>query len=88
MRQVVQVSIVGTPRLFTYGWDFEPPATMPLEVGDRVELPPNIVQEEGSSGTVAALGSNYHGPMKTIVRKIAERRAVDDDDLWAGTEGF
>lgn len=70
VRQVVQVSIMGTRRPYTYAWEFMPGVVAPLAVGDRVELPPNQVQEEGSSGTVSALGSPYQGEMKFIVRKI------------------
>lgn len=103
MRQVVQVSIMGTRRLFTYGWDCDPmQGVNPLIVGDKVELPPNIVQEEGSSGTVAKFGSDYTGPMKMIVRKIEPKAAYEpfatgpdemgvrkrpaDDDLWGGMD--
>lgn len=96
--QVVQVKILGAPRKYTYGWVFNPlEGGKPLAVGDRVEIPPNQVQAEGASATVVALGSDYSGEMKSIVRKI---EAVDkfgtvisgpkasgpEDDLWAGWE--
>lgn len=79
-RQVVQVEILGARRPYTYAWEFTPGVTAPLAVGDKVELPPNQVQEEGSSATVVRLGSDYNGEMKLIVRKI-EEKAVEDD-LW------
>jgi hypothetical protein len=85
MRQVVQVQILGAMRTYTYDFEFDLAAGIaPLAVGDTVELPPNQVQEEGSSGKVVALGSPYQGPMKSIVRKLVERQAVDDDPLWGG----
>lgn len=103
VNQVVQVKIMGTHRLFTYGYTFDPQAGgRPLALGDKVELPPNIVQEEGSSGTVAKYGSDYTGPMKMIVRKIEPKAAYEpfatgpdemgvrkrpaDDDLWGGMD--
>lgn len=87
IKQVVQVDILGSPRSYTYEYFFEPGATPSLRVGDRVELPPNQVQEEGSSGTVAFLGSDYEGPMKEIVRKLPDA-PKDDVDLWGGWEEY
>lgn len=86
--QVVQVSIAGTRRTYTYGWVFDPTdGGRPLKVGDRVELPPNQVQAEGSSGEVVLLGSDYSGPMKSIVRVIDGPKApAPEDDLWGGWE--
>lgn len=55
----------------------------PLLVGDKVELPGNQVQEEGSSGVVVAVGTSYRGELKSIVRKIQDAYERDDD-LWAG----
>ncbi|GGR51484.1 hypothetical protein [Streptomyces roseolus] len=82
--QRVQVRILGAQRPYSYSWWFEPAAgVMPLQVGDRVELPPNQVQEEGSSGTVVAVGTSYKGELKSIVRKI-EDAYEREDDLWAG----
>lgn len=91
--QVVQVQILGAQRKYTYGWVFDPTeGGTPLVIGDRVEIPPNQVQAEGSAATVVALGSDYTGPMKSIVRKL-ENRGVDnpkasapEDDLWGGWE--
>jgi hypothetical protein len=84
--QKVRVSISGTRREYTYGWVFNPlEGGAPLKVGDRVELPPNQVQAEGSSGTVVAVGSDYDGPMKNIVRVINGPKAQSpEDDLWGG----
>ena len=85
IRQVVQVQILGAMRAYTYGYDVDFDAgDQFLRVGDTVELPPNQVQEEGSSGKVVALGSDYNGPMKMIVRRLVERQSVDDDDMWGG----
>jgi hypothetical protein len=82
--QVVQVKIAGARVPYSYGWVFDPAeGGVPLKVGDRVELPPNQVQEEGSSGTVVALSSDYTGPMKNIVRVIDGPKVQSpEDDLW------
>ena len=84
--QVVQVKIEGAFRHYTYGWVYDPLAGgRPLAVGDKVEIPPNQVQEEGSAATVVKLGSDYNGPMKSIVRVIAGPKAESpEDDLWGG----
>lgn len=89
--QVVQVEILGAFRPYTYSWSFDPFTEQPLAVGDKVELPPNQVQEEGSSGTVVRLGSDYNGPMKSIVRVIERSNeknwaepGASADDLWEG----
>lgn len=71
MIQVVQVKFLGTERLYTYAWVFDPGiGVMPLQVGDRVEVPANWLNPDGSSGTVAALGSDYRGKMAEIVRRL------------------
>lgn len=84
--QVVQVEIAGAPRPYTYSWHYDPlDGGTPLTVGDRVELPANQVQEEGSSGTVVRLGSDYAGPMKDIVRVLDGPKAHSpEDELWGG----
>lgn len=82
-RQVVQVQILNARRPYTYGWWCEPGVIDALAVGDRVELPPNQVQEEGTAGTVTRLGSDYNGEMKFIVRKI-EDNTTEVDDRWPG----
>lgn len=84
VRQVVQVSIMGTRRLYTYAYEFEPGVTAPLAVGDKVEIPGNMVTEDGGAGTVARLGSDYGGELRYIVRKIEPKPA--EDDLWAGED--
>lgn len=90
--QVVQVQILGAARKYTYGWVFNPlEGGTPLIIGDKVEIPPNSVQAEGASATVVALGSDYTGPMKSIVRRIgggdaAPKASGPEDDLWAGWE--
>ncbi|WP_146132519.1 hypothetical protein [Streptomyces solincola] len=64
---------LGTDRLYTYAYDWDTSTEeRALAVGDRVEVPPNFVQEDGGSGTVAALGSLYDGPLQNIVRRIPD----------------
>lgn len=84
--QVVQVRIEGAVRNYTYGWVWDPETGgQPLKIGDKVEIPPNQVQEEGAAATVVALGSDYNGPMKSIVRVIDGPKAGSpEDDLWGG----
>jgi hypothetical protein len=84
--QVVQVKILGAPRTYTYGWVFDPEAgERPLAPGDKVEIPGNQVQTSGGSAEVVALGSDYQGPMKSIVRVIDGPKAdAPEDDLWGG----
>jgi hypothetical protein len=86
--QVVQVKIGGAIRQYTYAWVFDPTdGGRPLKVGDRVELPPSQVQEDGSSGVVSSLSSPYTGEMKSIVRVIDGPKAgAPEDDLWGGWE--
>lgn len=82
IKQVVQVQILGAPRTYTYKWEFDPfvEERQSLAIGDKVEIPPNQVQEEGASATVVALGSSYDGPMKEIVRVI-KRAGIDWDKV-------
>lgn len=85
--QLVQVWILGAEnRTYTYGWVYNPfKGGRPLAVGDQVEIPPNQVQEEGGSAKVVRLGSDYTGPVKSIVRVISGPKADGpEDDLWAG----
>jgi hypothetical protein len=86
--QVVQVRILGSQRKYTYGWVFDPTdGGRPLKEGDKVEIPPNQVQASGGSATVVELGSDYTGPMKSIVRVIDGPKAdAPEDDLWGGWE--
>ncbi|MGW0682928.1 hypothetical protein ACWD2L_06140 [Streptomyces sp. NPDC002754] len=71
MTQVVQVKFLGTERLYTYAWDFDPLMDQQaLTLGDRVAVPPNALNPEGSSGIVAALGSTYSGQMARIVGRV------------------
>ncbi|MEU3052225.1 hypothetical protein [Streptomyces griseus] len=73
IQQTVQVRFLGSDRLYSYAYDWDTNAgDRALEVGDRVEVPPNFVQEEGGSGVVEVLGSLYDGPMAKIVRRIPE----------------
>lgn len=86
--QVVQVKILGSYRKYTYGWVYNPlEGGRALTIGDKVEIPPNQVQAEGSSATVVELGSDYDGPMKSIVRVIdGPKASAPEDDLWGGWE--
>ncbi|MFD4474621.1 hypothetical protein ACFWPU_00690 [Streptomyces sp. NPDC058471] len=88
--QVVQVQIGGAPRTYTYSWQFDPAiGGLPLAVGQRVEIPANIVQEDGGSAVVVKLGSTYAGPMKAIVRVIdGPPKESPDDQLWGGFEEY
>jgi hypothetical protein len=84
--QKVQVQISGSSRRYTYGWVFNPlEGGRPLREGDKVEIPPNMVQADGGSATVVALNSTYDGPLKSIVRVIDGPKAqAPEDDLWGG----
>ncbi len=84
VRQIVRVQILGARREYTYAWTFDPQeGGTPLQPGDRVEIPANQVQEDGSAATVVALGSTYNGEMKFIIRKI-EQPPADAGGLWEG----
>lgn len=86
IEQTVQVRIAEARRAYTFSWTFDPSAgERALQVGDRVEIPGNMVNEEGGSAVVSALGSDYSGPTKSIIRIIPERTAPEDD-LWAGMD--
>lgn len=64
--QAVQVRIVGAPRAYAYEWRGEP-----LEVGDWVELPGNVVSQDGCRGVVEAFGRDgYTGPLKPVLAKL------------------
>jgi len=65
---VVQVRIAGAgKRTYAYAADHAYP------VGTWVELPGNVVSEDGGTGVVASYGRDgYDGPLKTIVRDIPE----------------
>lgn len=72
MVQVVRVKFLGAQQLYSYIWRFYPAdGGTPLQVGERVEVPPNWMNPEGGSGTVAELGSDYAGQMADIVRRIS-----------------
>lgn len=85
VRQVVQVKILNARRPYTYYYEYDPTVDRPLQLGTRVSLPPNQVQEEGSSGIVVKFGSDYNGPdMKQIVGIIEPKPADDEEDRWPG----
>lgn len=71
MVQIVKVKFAGTDRLYSYIWRFYPAdGGTPLQVGERVEVPGNWLNPEGSSGVVAELGSDYEDRMADIVRRV------------------
>lgn len=81
------MQILGAVREYTYCYHFDMEVGIPpLGIGDKVELPPNQVSEEGGSGTVVGHGSDYDGPMKEIPRRLEKKPNGDGggDDLWAG----
>lgn len=95
LEQRVQVEIMGAQRPYSYAWYFDPvKGELPLDIGDRVSLPGNQVQEEGTAGTVVAVGTSYKGELKRIVARIEKppRNTTYDkdssmgrgDDLWGG----
>lgn len=71
--QTVQVAFPVGQRRYTYRYMFDPAAgRAALAVGDVVEVPANEVSPDGDgTAVVVALGSDYCGPMKTIVRLVA-----------------
>ncbi|GHF94624.1 hypothetical protein [Streptomyces hydrogenans] len=88
VEQRVQVRILNAQRLYSYAWWFDPTAgELPLQIGDKVELPPNQVQEEGSSGTVVAVGTSYKGELKSIVRLLwKDGEGPDSSSGWTLVE--
>ena len=70
--QRVRVAFPTGATLYTYGW-YTGWELKPLEVGDIVEVPPNVAFPEGGrTGTVVALGSDYKGQIALIVRKVEQ----------------
>jgi len=66
------VQLVQVDRGYTYQWLH---ADDPLEVGDRVLLPANWLSEikHGPGpfpATVLKLGSDYAGPVSTIIKRL------------------
>jgi len=68
---VVQVRIAGAgKRTYAYAADH------PYPIGTWVDLPGNVVSEDGGTGVVVSYGRDgYDGPLKTIVRDIPEPSA-------------
>lgn len=62
--------LIEVGRGFAYEWD----EREPLHIGDGVELPPPWWGGKGEPFIehVSRLGSDYNGPVKSVVRKVAE----------------
>lgn len=63
----VQVKFRGGSRWYTYLYD---PDRWDLRVGDRVEVPPNSFALKPGWAEVVALGSNYRGACRMVVRRV------------------
>jgi hypothetical protein len=68
MNQAVQVKFLDTDQAYSYTWEFED--GKPLKIGERVEVPPNSYNPEGSSGIVVGYGTTYTGKLAKIVRRV------------------
>jgi hypothetical protein len=65
--QVVQVQMAGAQKSYGYAWKGEEP----LELGEWVMLPGNVVSPEGCKGKVTGFGRDgYNGPLKEVVSRI------------------
>jgi hypothetical protein len=65
--QVVQVQMAGAQRAYGYAWKGEEP----LELGEWVMLPGNVVSPEGCKGKVTGFGRDgYNGPLKEVMSRI------------------
>ncbi|MBF6177781.1 hypothetical protein [Nocardia otitidiscaviarum] len=63
--QVVQIDVGG--KVLSWLWAGDPP----LQLGERVILPPTLFREEEFDGVVVALGSDYDQPGK--LRHVSRR---------------
>lgn len=68
--QYVQVKFPETDRWYSYQWDGE----RPMEIGDKVVVPPTYLSEYPSFARVVALGRNpnYDGPLKSLMGVVDE----------------
>jgi hypothetical protein len=65
--QVVRVRIAGAPKAYGYLWR----GAEPLEMGEWVMLPGNVVSPEGCKGRVEGFGRDgYNGELKEVVSRI------------------
>lgn len=70
MKQLVQVRFDTGPQLYTYSWEWSIDGMVPpLKVGDRVTVPANWRTPHPSDATVAALGSDFMGPVREIIAR-------------------
>lgn len=69
--QYVQVKISDTnSRSYAYRWHGNATDQRPLNIGDRVLLPANVITPEPFWGTVVAFGSEgYTGPMAEVIER-------------------
>ena len=78
--QFVRVE-VSEGRAYTYKWDdaLEPP----LEKGEAVRLPSNMVQDKEFTGTVlrTLAEPDFQGPIKSVVGRVEPREYADEDLL-------
>jgi hypothetical protein len=71
VEQRVQVRFEDGPRLYTYSWFYVPELGQnPLSVGDWVVTPANWRVDTEGRAEVMALGSDWTGPCRTLVRRI------------------
>lgn len=71
MSQLVQVVFDNddSNRTYCYRWK----GSVPLTPGDRVLVPPSWASKDPKHATVAAVGSDYDGPVKDIVGVVVDR---------------
>ena len=74
IEQRVQVKFDTGEQTYTYGWLFTSPfggqgQVPPLDVGDRVVTPGNWRNPVEQEATVVALGSDWPGPVRHLVRR-------------------
>lgn len=65
---LVRVAIGSAKTLYTYEWT----GTQPLRVGEKVLVPVKDWESEATAvitATVAAIGSDYAGAVKKIIRR-------------------
>lgn len=67
----VRVAFETGNTAYTYHWPDE--AVVQPDIGDIVEVPPNwAFPDGGRTGTVIGIGSDYSGPMATLVRVVID----------------
>jgi hypothetical protein len=74
IRQTVQVRLVGAPRAYDYEWAGD----TPLEIGEWVDLPGNVVSPEGCIGRVEGTAApKWEGELKPVLSR--------QPDPWGAT---